>query len=126
MEDMEEIDNSQEQSEENEPQTQHLNPHAPLPAPPTRAPSHWLDFDGCAVMVQLRTPMLLISYPNHVIEQDGELAKTDYLRGICSVRDPDLNRNITVVTQDPFRRGFEVVTLVPVSEITYISRVDTH
>jgi len=96
----------------------------PVPEVAPVVPSHWMDYDGAAVLVQLRRPMLLVSYPNQAIEQDGELAKTEYLRGICSVRGPDLHRNITVITQDPFQQGLVVTTLIPVDLIAYISKVD--
>lgn len=119
------VEDPPEQDSQPDPPTPHPQPD--LPPPPSNAPvvpSHWMDYDGAAVLVQLRRPMLLVSYPNQAIERDGNLVTTDYLRGICSVRGPDLHRNITVITQDPFQQGLIVTTLIPVDLIAYISKVD--
>jgi hypothetical protein len=112
------------QEEREEPAPLPVPPATPVPVP-TRVPSHWEDFDGQAVVVQLKTPMLLVTYPNQVIEQaEGELATTTYLRGVCSVREPDLYRNIEITLADPYHAALVTRTIVPLDEIRYITRVD--
>ena len=92
--------------------------------PPAPIPSHWEDYDSCAVLVQLKIPMILVTHPNQAIDQDGSLARTEYLRGMCSVRPVDLYRNIEVTMADPYHGNMVTRTIVPVDQIAFITRVD--
>jgi hypothetical protein len=91
---------------------------------PTPEESMWLEYDGQAVVLQLRAPVNGVCYPNRaLVDKDGEPLTTMVLEGICRVVRKDLGDVLEVTTNEPNYPALVVKTLVPFDMIAYISRV---
>jgi hypothetical protein len=100
---------------------------APKPAPaPPPAPPHtiWRDFDGAAVLVQLREPMVACTYPNVPVSDESGPMTSALIRGMCRIPKPDEGRFVELTTRDSLDERFVVRTLVPVDRIAFISKIE--
>jgi hypothetical protein len=94
--------------------------------------SHWYQYDGKAVFVQLREPYVGVTYPNMPVTKNGadgpEVVCIPFVRGVLRVKPSGYDDKIllTVRTTDPNPNNGDasVEIVMHAEDVLYVTHID--